>query len=458
MSVEQLRKEYSRLVGEANSKMAPWKGKEAEMPLEVSDNISSLLGEADAYKARIDTIDRLAGAQESGEEGGGTTAAHHGWRPATQYEGTFEVDQKAWREVEIDSLEVNPIWGIVTQVKKTIRYHVPVATQQKGYSGAFEGYCRKGFNGLGPNDRKTLTEGVDTAGGFLADDDYHTEMIKKIATNATVRPNARVVQTSREMAQWPKLVYNTDDEWTSAVRLTWTGETPASATTHRVTEPTFGLINIPVHTAMASMPVSNNLLEDAAFDVRGLSVELFSEAFRLGENNTFINGDGVNQPMGILTQVDVTGKGPSSVVSGNASTLTADGLVDLAYALPAQYETNAKWMFTKATEKVIRKLKDSQNNYLWPIWPQQGNFAPAPRDLLGYPTMRDEFVPEIAADAYPIIFGDLRAYLILDRIGFSVQWLSELYAETNITLLLARKRVGGSIVEPWRVKAQKVST
>jgi HK97 family phage major capsid protein len=375
------------------------------------------------------------------------------WRQAAPGEGDAPVDAKAWREIEIKSVRVDPFFGIPMVETKTVRYHVPLSVQKKGYQPAFESYLRKGMGDIGPQDRKTLSEGTDSAGGFLVPEDYQAELIKKIATNATIRSRARVGTTSRDIAKWPKLNYTTDDKYTSGVRITWTGEAPTSSTVHRVTDPVFGLYSIPIHTAMASMPIYNDLIEDSAFDVIGLSSELLAEAFTLGENDTFINGSGIGRPMGILTQVG--GDGPSAVNSGTAATLTADGLIDLSYALPAQYDMNSVWVMAKATEKVIRKLKDASNNYLWPVIASMGNFAPAPKELLGSPTLRDEFMPAIAANAYPIIFGDLRGYLVLDRVGISIQRLSELYAETNITLLLARKRLGGQTIEPWRLRVQK---
>jgi len=264
-----------------------------------------------------------------------------------------------------------------------------------------------------------------------------------------------VVQTSKDLARWPKIHYTTDDEYTSGVRLTWTGETPSSSTVHRATEPVFGLFTIAVHTAMASLPFTNDFLEDSEFDVVGISTDLMAEAFGLGENDAFINGTGIARPMGLLTQVD--GDGPASVKSGTASTLTADGLIDLTYAIPAQYDINSRFLFNKATEKVIRKLKTSGGDYVWPIVQTQGQLAPTPATLLGYPVMRDEFMPDVGANTYPAIFGDLRGYLVIDRVGFSVQRLSELYAETNITVLLARKRVGGQCIEPWRLRIHKVA-
>lgn len=450
-----LRAQMEAKLAEAQTLQAEWEGKTEPMPAEVSEKVTKALGEFDAFKAQLDLANRLAAGDDFMNTPGASKTAGTDWRQAAPGEGDAPVDEKSWREIEVKSVRVDPFLGVPIVESKTVRYHVPLTVQKKGYQPAFENYLRKGMNDLGPQDRKTLSEGTDSAGGFLVPEDYQTELIKKIATNATIRSRARVGTTSRDIAKWPKIHYTTDDKYTSGVRVTWTGESPTSSTVHRVTDPVFGLYSIPVHTCMASLPLYNDLIEDSAFDVVGVSSELLAEAFTLGENDTFINGSGIGRPMGILTQVD--GDGPASVVSGTAATLTADGLINLAYALPAQYESNAAWVFRKATEQVIRKLKDTSNNYLWPVIGSMGNFAPAPKELLGFPTLRDEFMPAIADSAYPIIFGDLRGYLVLDRVGISVQRLSEIYAETNITLLLARKRLGGQTIEPWRMKVQKVS-
>jgi HK97 family phage major capsid protein len=469
MTIKELQARYASLLQQAKDLAKPFEAKEdgeepEEMPQEVAEKIDALLGESDKVKLQIKRAERVADGEKFMAESAGTQAAHlegsaqTDWRPAGPSEGMQEIDIKAWHEIEVPRAYVDPVYGIVNVINQKVRFHIPLAVQEsKDYQPAFESYLRKDFADMGPNDRKTLSEGVDSAGGFLVPPDYHVELIKKIATMATIRPNARVVQTSRDIAQWPRVIYTADDEYTSGVRLTWTGETPASATSHRVSDPVFGLYQIPVHTAMASMPVTNTLLEDSAFDIFGVSQDLIAEAFSLGENDAFINGDGVSRPMGILTEAG-TANGPATVNSGDANLMTADGVIDLAYALPAQYERNAKFLFNKQTEKAIRQLKDAvDGNYLWPIVAGVGNFGPAPRTLLEFPVMRDEFMPDVAASAYPALFGDFTGYLVLDRVGLSIQRLSELYAETNITLLLARKRVGGQLVQPWRLKAQVIS-
>jgi HK97 family phage major capsid protein len=447
---------YRALLDEAKA-LSEQVDEEGNLSEETAAAIDEKLGAADEIKAQIELAQRLEKAASFQTDPAGPQAVDLSWRQAGPTEGDQPVDTKAWRSVEIERPVVDPVMGVVMMQKTEIRFHVPLSVQNPDYPHAFEAYLHKGIGDLGPQDRKTLTEGVDSAGGFTVPEDYQTELIKKIATAATIRSRARVATTSRDIAKWPKLQYTTDDEFTSGVRLSWTGESPASATTHRATDPVFGLYSIPVHTAMASLPLSNDLIEDSAFDVVGISSDLLAEAFVLGENDAFLNGNGVSRPMGLLTQVD--GDGPASVVSGSGTAVLAAGLLSLWGALPSQYESNAAWMFNKATEVDIRSLTDAvSGQYVWPIYQAVGGFGPAPRELLGFPVMRDEFIPDVAANAYPIIFGDLRGYLVLDRVGLSIQRLTELYAETNITLLLARKRVGGQTIEPWRIKVQKIST
>lgn len=420
-----------------------------DMPAEVSEKISELLGQTDVLKTQIEHFDRLKVGHQFLEESQGAAALHHGWRQASPSEGELPNDPKSWRELEV---KMGPH-------SFPVRYNVPLAVQKKDYPEAFEEYMRKGFSNMRPGGQKTLLEGQDSAGGFTVPEDYQTQLIRKVATSTAFRMFARIVTTSRDSVKWPKIKYASDDQYTSGVRLTWTGESPTSSTVHRVTDPVFGLVNIPVHTAMASLPLSMDVMEDSAFNLEALSAELLGEAFGLGENNVFWNGSGAGQPLGIVTNVDET-EGVASVVSGDASTLTADGLIDLIYALPAQYEPGSRVFWNKATEKVVRKMKvdGSTTEYVWPVEERVGGFGNPERTILGFPITRDEFIPDIAGNAFPIFFGQLSGYFIVDRVGLSFQRLDQVYAEQNVIVILARKRVGGQVVEPWRLRAQKIST
>jgi HK97 family phage major capsid protein len=67
-------------------------------------------------------------------------------------------------------------------------------------------------------------------------------------------------------------------------------------------------------------------------------------------------------------------------------------------------------------------------------------------------------MPDVAANAFPIIFGDPKGYYLVRRIGFSVQVLNEIVATSNKVRVLGRLRIGGQVGEDWRLKIQKVST
>jgi HK97 family phage major capsid protein len=256
----------------------------------------------------------------------------------------------------------------------------------------------------------------------------------------------------------PKVNYATDDLYTTGIRSTWTGEQPVTATTHRVTEPVFGQIRIPVYTNMMSMPLTRDLIEDAAFDVQGWSADKFRETIMLLKDNMILNGTGVGQPAGILVNPGGTNQ-PGVVVSGAGSALTSDGLQNVAWSVPEQYEENLRWVFNKTnTGKAIANLKDGNGRYTWGSLDQSGMVLPAVnRPLFGYPVTFSGFAPNIGSNAYPAIFGDLSGYYLVNRVGFSIQVLNELYAETNQVLLLGRVRFGGAVAEDWKLKIQKVA-
>lgn len=396
----ELKKMLAAKVAEAEKKAKTPEGE--LMTEEQAKEVARLYGEADLVKAQLDLLEKGNLLNVYLEEPSGTKAAH--FRPAADGEGDHPFDPHAWRE-----LEVKVGRGSDTQVK-VLRYHVPLAVQQKGYASAVESYVRKGINRVGPNDRKLLEEALDTAGGFLVPEDMMGQIIKKIAARAVFRNFARVVTTGRDMVTLIRRKYTTDNQYTSGARLTWTGETPSSATAHRITDQVYGELNVPVNTAMASQLISKNLLEDSAYDVLDDSSSIFAEAFALGEENVFWRGTGAGQPRGLLVDASDTVNWDAQVqTAATANAIDADEVIDVAYALPEQYELNARWFMTKATEKYIRKLKDSSSDYIWPIVSQVGGLGGIPGDLLDFPRSRVPFMDNISdatnTTTHPLVFG-----------------------------------------------------
>lgn len=302
----------------------------------------------------------------------------------------------------------------------------------------------------------TLQEGVADLGGYTVPEDFHAEIIKRLMGLTVVRGRARLATTIRDAAEWPKLEGG-NSRYTSAVRITWVDEVPASATVAQ-TNPTFGMYRIPVNTAMARTDLSKNLMEDSAFNLLDVVAGLFSEAMAIDEDERFLIGTGGGTPRGVLgnrSGAEATPEdGVETVNSGNASLITADGLVDLAYGLHSQYRQNAVMVGARLTHRNVRKLKDGNGDYLW----QRGLAAGEPATLLSYPFHESEAMPAVAANAHPIIFGDFGGYLIVDRVGMTVERVEDTTtAGTNTVALFARRRLGGQVVEPWRFQAHKVS-
>ncbi len=349
------------------------------------------------------------------------------------------------------------------------------ALKSGAYKDAFAKYIRAAGLGkrLDQSAAKVLNEGSDTTGGFWVPPDYRQELIKKIATLASVRPNAYAFTTGSDLATFPKVVYTTDNLYTAGTRISWQESSPLSADMSESTNPVAGRITIPVHTATAAIIITREQLEDNQFDLLGYISGILAEAFALGEEDAFTNGNGIGQPQGILSHANATtastGGGmyiPSGtsgsvawgVTTSQTSAAATKGLVGMEAALPPQYEANAKWMATKATYSAIRGMSDTAGRPLWnptESWPTMTNgYAPS---LLGYPVVKNQFAPAIGVDTYPVLFGDFSGYFIADRVGLSIEVLRELRALRGEVVIYARKRVGGQLVKDWQIKTQKLA-
>ena len=140
------------------------------------------------------------------------------------------------------------------------------------------------------------------------------------------------------------------------------------------------------------------------------------------------------------------------IITGAAGQITGDNLIDLIHALKAGYRANGTWMMGNLTVAYMRKLKDKEGNYLW----RPGLEAGAPSVLLGYGITENEDMPDVAADANAIAFGDFkRAYTIVDRIGTRV--LRDPYTNKPYVGFYTTKRVGGMLVDSQAVKILTLS-
>lgn len=117
----------------------------------------------------------------------------------------------------------------------------------------------------------------------------------------------------------------------------------------------------------------DNDIYDNAFRLENYLIEQFGKALSNAEEDAFINGTGVGQPLGILA---ATGGAEVGKTTAGAS-VTADDVIDLVYSLKRPYRKKAVFLTNDKCVAALRKLKDENGQYLWQPALQAG--APRPR-------------------------------------------------------------------------------
>lgn len=454
MDIKTLREKFAQAMKAGDDITARYTENPASITAEDREARKKAYDEATSLRESIEANKQASGLREWADDATGQTIplatgqVGKGQLAGFQPAGTATVENKGHGPQLLD--DEGPMAAVSEKMRVTLT--------DPSYKDAYRQYIRKGINGLGPTHYKTLQEGVDEQGGFLVPEDMLNRIIGRKPAPTRVAGRVTRIPTGRDRLVVPKVNYSDDDIYTTGVRVTWTGEVPSSSTAHRVTDPKFGQIGISVYTAMLSMPLTNDLVEDATFPLVSWASDKFRETVDLTRDDKIINGTGIGQAAGILLNPGGTDQ-PSTIKSGSAAAVTADGLQDVAWSVPEQYDENSAWVFNKtSTGKAVGKLKDADNRYLWAALDQSGLMLPArERPLLGYPVVFSAFMPDVAANAFPAIFGDLSGYFLVDRVAFSIQVLREVYAESNQIVLLGRVRFGGQVAEPWKMKVHKIA-
>lgn len=298
---------------------------------------------------------------------------------------------------------------------------------------AFEAFIRRG------EVRDELVAGTDANGGYLVPEAQATEIIKLASNGNPMRELATVKTISGD--SYPFLVRST------GAGASWTTETGTRSATGT---PTYAERRITPFEIYANPPISQQLLEDAAFDAEAEVNDAVAEEIRNQENDKFFNGTGSSQIQGILagTTVDdaswVDGK-TGIITAANATAVTGDELIDLQDALHDDYQANATWLMNKKTFTAIRKLKQGTNGadkYL--LWTPEIIGGRLTNTLMGAPVRKCSAMPVMAASSLAVVYGDIRAaYVIVDRVGLSI--MRDPYTNKPYVNFYTRKRTGGGI-------------
>ncbi|MEO9299960.1 phage major capsid protein [Devosia alba] len=328
---------------------------------------------------------------------------------------------------------------------------------KREHTQAFNRFFRRGAEaGLRDLEVKAkLTTQSDPDGGYLVPEEMEAGIDRVLGTQSTIRSLARVISISGQT--YKKLVNM------GGATSGWVGEEDARTGT---ATPTLREIAINTGEIYAMPGATQTMLDDGRIDIAGWLADEVSIEFAEQEGAAFADGDGINKPRGILSYDKVangsyawgklgfvaTGKA-DGFLAATTTVNPADALIDLYYALKSGYRNGASWLMSDATMNTVRKFKDAEGAFIWA--PPTG--AAEVATILGKPVHTDDNIPAVAANAFPIAFGDFnRSYLIVDRIGIRV--LRDPFTSKPNVLFYTTKRVGGGVVNFEALKLVKVST
>jgi HK97 family phage major capsid protein len=213
------------------------------------------------------------------------------------------------------------------------------------------------------------------------------------------------------------------------------GEIPTSDTD-------FGQVTLGAHKIGTMIKVSHELLHDSAFPLESFLATDFGRRMGVLEEEAFIGGDGNKKPTGVLSSAQV------GVTTDSKTVITFDDVMDLYHSLKSPYRNKAVFIASDLTVKALRKLKDSNGQFLW----NPSVVSGTPDTVLGRPIYTSNYMPQIEAEAKAMAFGDFSFYWIADRTGRTFERLSELFATKHQVGFKATQRVDGKLILPEAVK------
>lgn len=353
--------------------------------------------------------------------------------------------QNAQNDAEISKrdAEISDLKKQIAQLSNPINGTAQAEDPSKQYEKDFHNYLKTG-NALNlrndPVPPVAGSEGTNANGGFICPNGLDKRVVELLTPRSTIRRNATIIVPAGKKYERP---YKK-----TGITSGWVGETTARTATDAQT---YDMISAEVGELYAFPQYTQNFLSDTWYNVEQGFARDLAISFADKEETAFISGDGSNKPKGILGSTTTFGTEDDTqrdwnklqkVNTGSATGITLNSLYKIKDSLNYAYRSNAKWYMSTSTYTALQQtLVDAERRGIFGRGDVSQNM---PETLLGYPIEIDDYMPAVAANSYPIIFGDMRqGYAILERPGIGV--LRDMYSNKPYIGLYSIKRVGGLI-------------
>lgn len=297
---------------------------------------------------------------------------------------------------------------------------------------------------------KAMSIGTNADGGFSVFAEQEQSILDKLLLEMSPMRQLATVRSISTL-QYTKMfgIGGTDSGWVAETAARTATATPQLA------QLTYNAMEI-----YANPGATQAILDDSSVDLEAWLAEEVNERFAAQEGNAFVKGDGSAKPKGFLDYTKVANASWAHgsigyVATGQAAAFSSnpfDELINLTMAVKAGHRNGARFLSSRGTLSTLRKVKDSTGQYIWTPSMESGVSG----QLLGYPVTEDEEMPAVAANAYPIAFGNFaRGYLIVDRKGVNV--LRDPYTNKPYVHFYTTKRVGGGVQNFEAIKLLKIA-
>ncbi len=289
---------------------------------------------------------------------------------------------------------------------------------------------------LDVEEHRALSKGTTTAGGFAVPTSFYNQLINISRFMGSIAQLAtEMVTDSGETLQIPSITAHGVGSWT------------AEAASYTPSDETFGQVSLGAYKSTTKIIVSEELLQDTAFDLEAYLAQEFGERLGVLQNTAFVKGDGTGKPTGIIQTAGTASNLGSDVTAatGNATTFNYTALVTAVFSLGYQYRAGASFIVSDQAARNLYLMVDSQNRPLWSV-----NVATTgPDTFLGYPIYTDPDMPAPGANNISMVFGNWnRVYRIRRVRGLGMQRQNELHSDNGQVGFRVFERVDGKVVLP----------
>lgn len=347
---------------------------------------------------------------------------------ADELRGNVGAYDEVKKEMDANQAELKKALEAISDLQE--KSFLSGAGGKLGWKDTDEG---KGFGDFARKGVKTMATNDGPVGGYLVVGEVASEILRLAEDDNVIRTLASQMTVGSGSTQIP-----IEDEGEDAYFIGELETRPSE------TDLKYGLNNLEINDMYASVKISQNLIDDAIFNVEQDIMTRISKKFAKVEEDKFINGTGFKCPEGILKCSTVqTGSAAAS-----ATAITADEIIDIrGYGTvgKSSVEKNATYIMNFKTALAIRKLKDTQGQYLW----QPALAAGLPPTFDGIPVVKSWAMPDVGAAKNPIVYGDISAYRVADRKDINI--LRNPYKYSGQIMFEFTKRVGGMVVDGKKI-------